>query len=165
MLTITCSSLSIFLSLRINLRQENTSVDRLWWIQALNFWNITFYHKLFRSFQFYVYDYLQNRENNSDVIVLITRATPNDRDVALSEAEGFLSRPIKLITVGVHSGSSAPYLGAFLREMNNYTSFLSKYKDLERNRKAVLDEICRVLPGGKYPYKNSFSRDEDEYLT
>jgi hypothetical protein len=49
--------------------------------------------------------------------------------------------------------------------MNNYTSFLSKYKDLERNRKAVLDEICSIPPGGKYPYKNYFSRDEDEYLT
>ncbi|CAB4025036.1 von Willebrand factor, partial [Paramuricea clavata] len=93
--------------------------------------------------RFYEHDYLQYRENNPDVIVLVTRGTPNGREQALSKVKILESRKIDLVTVGVHSGASAPgYLKDFLLNMTQPPlMFLSNYKDLEKNREPVLQAI------------------------
>ncbi|CAB3978244.1 Hypothetical predicted protein [Paramuricea clavata] len=93
--------------------------------------------------KFYELDAFQQRERYPNVIVLITRGTPNDRDHAISEARMLESRNVRLVSVGVNSGASTKYLAAFLREIT-YPKFmfLPKYRDLKKGRATVLDAMC-----------------------
>ena len=94
-------------------------------------------------FQFYDIDAVKQRERNPNVIVLITRGLPKDRDHAISEARMLESRDVRLISIGLHSGTISKHLEFFLRDMSfpKYT-FYHEYKTLKKNREAILDAMC-----------------------
>ncbi|XP_028404925.1 matrilin-2-like [Dendronephthya gigantea] len=93
--------------------------------------------------KFYELDAVRQRERNPNVIVLITRGIPNDKEDTRSAARLLGLRQVQLITVGVRSTPSSKFLASFLEEITEKSNvILSKYRGLKKQRFQAIETIC-----------------------
>ena len=97
---------------------------------------------------------LYERASAQDIIVLITRGKPSDREETLAEVEMLKRKMIRVIAIGV-----APYPGYLESSLRNIASFkddaiTTKYSELANKKMDVLERICLPvkLPGSYYYY-------------
>ena len=91
------------------------------------------------------------RGNEQDIIVLITRGRPFDREQTIAEVEMLKRKMIRVIAIGV-----GHYTRYFAKSLRNVASFAqdaieTKYGDIASKKTDVLEKICLpvTLPGSK----------------
>jgi uncharacterized protein YegL len=94
---------------------------------------------------------LYERASAQDIVVLITRGRPSDREQTFAEVEMLKRKMIRVIAIGL--GPYPRYLARSLRKIASFTqdAIASKYSELANKKMDVLEKICLPvkLPASK----------------